>query len=107
MKFHTDENVAAAVALGLRRRGFNVTTTAEVHLLGASDQQQLAYCLREQRVMISHDEDVLRIAAGGTPHAGIAYCHQNKYKVGGLLLKLLALAGRVTDEEIRGRVEFL
>jgi predicted nuclease of predicted toxin-antitoxin system len=107
MKFHTDENVATAVALGLRRRGFDVTTTAEANLLGISDEQQLAYCLREARVMISHDEDVLRIAAAGTPHAGIAYCHQNKYKVGGLLLKLLALAGRVTDEEIRGRVEFL
>jgi predicted nuclease of predicted toxin-antitoxin system len=107
MRFHTDENVTEAVALGLRRRGFDVTTTAQAELLGATDQEQLGYCFREGRVIITHDEDMLRLASSGTAHAGIAYCHQNKYKVGGLILKLLALPGRVTAEEIRGRVEFL
>ncbi|MDB5330177.1 MAG: hypothetical protein JWP03_1328 [Phycisphaerales bacterium] len=107
MRFHTDENVSEAVALGLRRRGFDVTTTKEAGLRGVTDEDQLAYALRESRVMISHDADMLRLASAGAPHAGLTYCHGQKYKVGQLLLKLLALAGRLPPQAMQGRVEFL
>jgi len=43
IKFHLDENVSSAIADGLRRRGIDVTTTAEVGLIGASDETQLAF----------------------------------------------------------------
>ena len=75
--------------------------------MGATDDDQLAYSLRETRVMVSHDTDMLRLAAAGQQHAGIAYCHKQKYKVGDLILKLLALASRVSAEEMMNRVEFL
>ena len=107
MKFHTDEHVAEAVALGLRRRGVDVTTTPELQLLGADDGFQLAMCLREGRVMVSNDADMLRLAASGVEHAGIAYCHNQKYKPGQLILRLLALHGRVPAEEMKGRIEFM
>ena len=57
--------------------------------------------------MVSNDPDMLRLAASGTQHAGVAYCHARKYKIGELVLKLLALASRVTAEEMRNRIEFL
>lgn len=107
MKFHTDENVSSAVALGLKRRGFDVSTTPESGLRGASDEQQLAYCLREQRIMVSHDADMLRLTATGTSHAGIVYCHNRRYKIGELILKLLAVASCVTTAEMKDRIEFL
>jgi hypothetical protein len=107
MKFHTDENVSAAVASGLRRRGFDVTTTQEAGLLRASDLDQLAYGLREGRIVVSHDADMLRLAASNVAHAGIAYCHQGKYKAGPLLARLLMLAGRVPEREMHNRIEFL
>lgn len=107
MTFHTDDNVAEAVALGLRRRGFDVTTTPEAGLRGASDEAQLAYCLVQGRVMISHDADMLRLASSGTPHAGVAYARNQRYPVGDLVRRLLALASRLTAGEMRNRVEFL
>ncbi|HZL35981.1 MAG TPA: DUF5615 family PIN-like protein [Tepidisphaeraceae bacterium] len=107
MKFHTDEHVADAVALGIRRRGFDVTTTYEAGLLGASDERQLAYSTMTSRVMVSHDPDMLRLHAIATSHAGIAYCHSQKYKVGKMVLRLLALGTRVTADEMRNRIEFL
>jgi hypothetical protein len=107
VKFHIDENVPEAVAAGLRRRGFDVTTTPQAGLLGATDEEQLAFAFRESRVIVSHDADMLRLASAGIAHAGIAYCHGRKYKVGPLVLKLLALAGRVGFDAMRGRVEFL
>jgi hypothetical protein len=37
IKFHLDENVSYSIALGLRHRGLDVTTTPEENLLGVSD----------------------------------------------------------------------
>ncbi len=107
MKFHIDENVSEAVALGLRRRGLDVTTSPQAGLRGTADSEQLAYCRDRGRVIMSHDADMLRLAATGTPHAGIAYCHNQKYKTGELISQLLALAGRVPEKEMQNRVEFL
>jgi Domain of unknown function (DUF5615) len=52
--FHLDENCAHAIAAGLRRRGIDVTTTPEMGLLGANDEDQLAFCLAENRVILSY-----------------------------------------------------
>jgi predicted nuclease of predicted toxin-antitoxin system len=95
------------VALALRRRGFDVTTSAEARLLSATDSQQLAYCVRVQRVIITHDSDMIRLSSTGVEHFGIAYCHPTKYKIGGLLRKLLSLAQRIPQDQMRGRVDFL
>ncbi len=58
IRIHLDENCSLAIAEGLRRRGIDVTTTPEVGLLGASDEDQLAYCLAEDRVIFSYDDDL-------------------------------------------------
>jgi predicted nuclease of predicted toxin-antitoxin system len=81
MKFHCDEHVSQAVAAGLRRSSFDVTTTPQAGLVEATDQEQLAYCLRDGRVIISHDADMLRLAASGVDHAGIGYCHQSRVSI--------------------------
>jgi len=56
IRFHLDENCSHAIAAGLRRRGIDVTTTPDVGLLGAVDEDQLAYCLAESRVIFSSDD---------------------------------------------------
>ena len=73
IQFHLDENCHRAVAEGLRRRGIEVTTTPEAGLLSATDEQQLAYCHRESRVLFTQDHDFLRLHAAGVSHSGIAY----------------------------------
>jgi len=40
-----DENVNGAIADGLRRRGLDVTTTPEEGLIGADDEEQLAFLI--------------------------------------------------------------
>jgi predicted nuclease of predicted toxin-antitoxin system len=85
----------------------DITTTPEAGLLGASDDKQLAFAAGETRVMVSHDADMLRLSVGGFPHCGIAYCKKQKYKVGQLILRLLALSGRISAEDMNNRIEFL
>ena len=84
-----------------------MTTTTEAGLIGESDERQLAFAHVQGRVLVSHDADMLRFAAGGAPHAGVAYCHHRKYPVGALILKLMAFASRVRDNEMISRIEFL
>ena len=99
IRVHLDENCSHAIAAGLRRRGIDVTTTPEVGLLGAIDQDQLAYCLAECRVMFSYDDDLLRLAASGVEHAGIAYCQQLKRSIGEIV-RGLVLYGNGLNHQI-------
>ncbi len=107
IRFHLDESVRAAIAVGLRSHGVDITTTSEAHLMGATDQQQIAYALAENRVIVTHDHDFLVQAAGGSEHAGVCYCHQQKHSIGELLRALLLVNECCTQEEMQGHVEFL
>jgi hypothetical protein len=45
LRFHLDEHVPAAIAAALRRRGIDVTTAADAGLLGATDEDHLAFAI--------------------------------------------------------------
>jgi len=107
MTFHLDENVADAVADGLRLRGFDVTTTAEQNLKGGSDEVHIAYCLQSDRVIVSHDPDILRLPSAGVNHAGVAFRAAARGEIGHLVRRLMALATRVGAESFRGQIEYL
>ena len=107
IRFHLDENVNPVVALALRRYGIDVTTTVEVNLRSSSDERQLAYALEENRVIVTHDDDFLRMAANSSDHPGIAYCHKEARTIGQIISALHLIYQVLTPDEIRGRVEYL
>lgn len=107
IRFHLDENCSHAIAAGLRRRGIDVTTTPEVDLLAATDEQQIAFCLDEQPVIFSYDEDLLRLAASGIEHAGIAYCQQRKRSIGDIVRGLVLIWERLDHEDVASQVKYL
>ncbi len=61
IRFHLDEHVSHTIAHALRRRGVEVSTTTEAGLLGAEDEDQLAYTLLERRVLVTHDPDLIEL----------------------------------------------
>lgn len=91
IRFHLDENMHTAVAHGLRQRGIDVTTTADVNMIGASDSQQLAHAAATNRVLVTHDDDLLRLHHQGVSHAGLVFCRQRKLRIGELVLSLTRL----------------
>src|SRR6478609_405424 len=107
LRFHLDENVDHAVAVGLRSRGIDVTTTEETKLLGATDHEQLAHTLRETRVIVTHDPDLLDLHNSGVTHAGIAFNSLRTRTIGQIVMKLAALSRNFDPPDIAGRVEFL
>ena len=107
IRFHLDENVNPVVAHALRRHGIDVTTTVTANLRTGSDERQLAYARQENRVIVTHDDDFLRLAATNSDHAGIAYCHKEARTIGQIISALRLIYQVLTPDEIRGRVEYL
>src|SRR5262249_24086493 len=89
-----------AIAEGLRRRGIEVTTTPEVDLISATDEEQAAYALAEGRVIFTLDKDFLGLNARGVSHAGIVYCRQGKRGIGSIILGLVEIWEIMEPEEM-------
>ncbi len=106
LRLHLDENVDHAVAQGLRLRGMDVTTTTDANLIGATDDQQLSFALREKRVIFTQDQDFLRHHQAGSAHAGIVYSRQGARSIGEIVRFLHFLSDCLEPEDIRGKVEF-
>ena len=107
VRFHLDECCDPVIAAGLRRRGIDVTTTPGVGLISETDEQQAAYGLVQNRVIVTHDSDFLAIHAAGVPHAGIAYCHKDALSVGEITKYLVLIWEVYESEEMANRVEFI
>ena len=107
VRFHLDEHISAHVAAGLRRRSIDVTTAVDAGLGGATDIAQLEFAASAGRVVVTQDDDFLRLHAQGLPHAGIAYCGQQSMSIGEMLRRLVLIHDLLSPEEMAGRVEFL
>ncbi len=107
IRFHLDEHVSHAIAHALRRRGVEVSTTTEAGLLGAGDDDQLAYALAEHRVLVTHDPDLIALAHRDRTHAGIAYCDQERRSLRSVMQSLLLMWEVLSPEEMEGHVEYL
>ena len=106
VKFYTDEHVAKAVARGLRLRGVDAITAAEANMLGATDEQHLAFALQEQRVLFTQDDDFFRLHAAGRDHAGIVYVSQPA-SIGQIVRGLMLIYQVFNAEEMHRNIEFL
>lgn len=106
MRFHLDENMAPAVANALRRRGIDVTTTADAELRGVEDEVQLAFATSQQRVVITSDPDFLVLAASGQQHTGIVLFLPAHRTIGQLIEHLLLIDGCMSVEEMCNHIEF-
>ncbi|MCC6365675.1 MAG: DUF5615 family PIN-like protein [Bryobacterales bacterium] len=107
IRFHLDEHISRNIAEGLRRRHIDVTTAQDAGLTGATDEAQLSFASLSGRVMVTRDDDFLRLHAHGVAHAGIVYCPQRSLTVGEMLRGLILIHDLLGPEEIAGRVEFL
>jgi len=107
VRFHLDEHVTPAIAFALRIRGMDVTTASEANLLGATDEAHLAFAYGSGRVMVTHDDDYLRLHARGNAHAGVAYCRQGARSIGEMLETLVLIYEVMSPEEMENKVVYL
>ncbi len=106
IRFYTDEHIPKAVIRGLRQRGVDVLTVSDANLLGASDKEHLQRAQAETRVLVTQDEDYLRLHAGAVDHAGIAYAPQGS-SVGDIVRGLMLIYSLLDPHDMKDHIEFL
>ena len=106
VKFYTDEHVSKAVIHGLRQRGVDVLTVGDASMLGATDEEHLAWARSESRVLFTQDPDFLRLHGAGLQHAGIVYARQGT-PIGDIIRGLILIHQLLEPEEMKDHVEYL
>jgi predicted nuclease of predicted toxin-antitoxin system len=106
IRFHLDEQIKRAIAEGLRRRGIDVTTTADAALIGAADLVHLVYARQQQRIIFTSDADFLRLHEQGIQHAGIVFSHTGTKTVGQIIEFLTLVHACFNETEMVNRIEF-
>lgn len=106
LQFYTDEHIARAVVNGLRSRGVDVLTVPEANMMGATDVAHLELAARQQRVILTQDEDFLRLHAQGMPHSGIVYASQ-RTSVGEIIRGVMLIYHLLAPADMRNHIEFL
>ena len=107
MKFYLDEHIPKGVVEGLRRRGVDVLTMQEADRSGDSDEKQLAFATREGRVLVTFDDDFLRLDSAGVPHIGIVLSQTGRRTVGELIESLMLIANVIEPNEMKNHIEFV
>jgi predicted nuclease of predicted toxin-antitoxin system len=106
IKLYTHEHVPRAVIRGLRERGVDTLTVSEARMLGAGDEEHLAFAHREGRVLFTQDDGFLRLHASSAKHAGIVYARQPT-AIGDMIYGLMLVAEVLDPGEMEGQIEFL
>jgi hypothetical protein len=111
--FYTDEDVTAAHAPALRRRGYMAQSTAEAGNLGRPDEAQLIFATERRMALLTYNaQDFIPLARAwyrdGREHGGIVLSEQMSQRRFGELLRLvLRLLNTVTAEGMHNRIVFL
>jgi hypothetical protein len=110
LRLFLDEDVHAALAAALRKRGHDAVLALEEKRLGLSDESQLDFATRENRCLVTFNVGDFvhlhnRWIDESREHAGIIVSKQ--LPVGESLRRLLALLQKESGDSMRGQVRFL
>ena len=101
-----DEHFSNALADGLRRRGVDVITTTEAKNRGVTDVGQLEYAIKQDRVLVTKDDDFLSIHSSGREHKGIVHVRHNR-SLGEVIRGLLLIFEVLEKKEMLNHIEFI
>jgi predicted nuclease of predicted toxin-antitoxin system len=106
IRFHLDEHVEPAIATALRRAGIDVTTTIEAGLRTKNDEAHLQFARDEGRIIVTRDQDFLRVAAQKSDHSGIVFYTANQ-SMREIIEGLILIYEVMTANEMAGNIEYL
>jgi predicted nuclease of predicted toxin-antitoxin system len=110
IELYLDEDVDVLVADLLRARGFAATTTRDARNLQASDANQLAYAVAEQKTLLTHNRaDFEALAqthfATAQSHCGIIIAVRHPPHE--IVRRLLLILNQVTADEMQDQIRYI
>ena len=106
-----DVHIRRAVTIALRLRSTDVLTAQEDGSAELDDDLLLHRATKLGRVLVSQDEDLLREGSRrlseGADFTGLIYAHQLRITIGQMVEDLELIAKATSQDEWRGRIEYL
>ncbi len=106
VKYYLDENIAKAVLKGLRLRGIDAVSVTDVGMRTKSDIEHIQKALELGRVIVTFDNDFLKLNNEGVTHAGIAFFQDSYTSVGDMIRDLELLYQVMDAEDMFNHVEY-
>jgi hypothetical protein len=103
LAYYMDVQIPSAISEGLRRCGIDVLTSQEDGTRRATDEQLLQRATALGRILVTHDEDFLVLAAAwqatGWEFSGIVFAPQMGASIGRYIddLELIAVCSDMTE----------
>jgi len=113
MKLHLDEDADSHALLNaLRQRGLDVSSSRELSLLQCSDEEQLAWELKQGRAIYTYNaSDFCRLHSEyirqGRHHAGINIGDQQAVSIGEEMRRLLRIGDAKNADDMRDNLDYL
>lgn len=111
LKAYADEHVVVPLVEALRKRGMDIVTVQEQGREGTNDAKLLVEALREQRVMLTSDQDFLALASQcttrGETFAPIFFWSQQRRTIGQLVRSIIREASQNDYAKACSHVFFL
>jgi len=107
VRFFFDHHMWGPLTVALRRYGIDVLTAYEAGMARDDDPALLAFASANGRMIVTFDSDFVALHHAGTPHAGIAWCPEQKHTIGSLLGMLRLVHGVYTADEVINHLEYL
>ena len=111
LKGFADEHVPFAIVQGLRKRGMDVLTVQDVDAQTEDDDVLLDRALAEERVILTTDQDFLRLASqlaqSGETSAPIFFWPQQRRSIGQMVRRIIQAASGSKYDEACSQVFFL
>ncbi len=108
--FCTDDDVYAAIAIGLRKAGLDAVSTPDAGRRGASDDSQLTWAADQGKVLVTFNVahfSMLHSTWIGTGRHHAAIIVSSQRPVGDVVRRLLHLADTLDANPMHDRLEFL
>jgi hypothetical protein len=111
ISLYLDEDVAKAIAQGVRRQRYEVVTTQEANRLGTDDAGQLAFAAAGGHAVVTYNQgDFCRLhveyVRANKQHAGIIVASR-KVGLGETLRRILSLLDSVDADDMRNQIKWL
>jgi len=111
LAFYMDHQFRASVARALRQRNIDVLTAQDDGSARLEDEALLERATKLSRVLVTHDQGFLRIAAewqtSKRGFAGIAFAIQKSFVVAQAVEYLELMAHTISAEEMANHVEYI
>ena len=87
--------------------GIDVTESRTGDLHSSEDNFQWEYAKRENRVMITHDDDFLKIAKVDYDHSGIVFSKQKGHSLAEIIILCSSIHSNKSPDKMRSNIEFV